>query len=237
MLIFVQNESTMTNWDIIKLVNLVLNKDLNGNAFTREDYATSINTQSLRLFKRKLGLPEEYQRDAPIAQEGVDVSKKIDQDLSPFLVPATVSKAGKTIDLSTENPAYIAYFMPVPSGLRGFDEVTLGELPERLKNAITHPTLDDPIVVRSGKNKFDLYPSGILGAEIMYYKYPTPAVVAWTRNSTTLRPEYDTENSVELEWDDINKMDIAYMILRDAGTNIQRRDVEMYANDLVKSGK
>lgn len=227
----------MTNWDIIKLVNLVLNKDLSGNAFTKEDYETSINTQSLRLFKRKLGLPEEYQRDSPVAQEGVDVSKKIDQDLSPFLNSATVTKTGATINLTTQNPAFIASFMPVPQGLRGFDEVTLGELPERLTNSITHPTLDDPIVVRSGKNKFDLYPSGILGATIAYYKYPTPAVVRWTRNSVTLRPEYDLANSVELEWDDINKMDIAYMILRDAGINIQRRDIQQYADNLVKTGK
>ena len=227
----------MNNWDIIKIVNLVQNKDLNGNALNQEDYESAINTQSLRLFKKKLGLPEEYAKDQPIAQEGVDVSKKIDQDLSPFLRIETATKVENSLDLSSYNPAYIAYFLPVPQGLRGFDEVTLGELPERLGNAITFPTLDDPICVRSGKNKFALYPSGILGATIAYYKYPTPAKVVWTRNTTTLRPEYDMVNSAELEWDDINKMDIAYMILRDAGTSIQRRDIEMYANDLVKSGK
>jgi hypothetical protein len=227
----------MTNWDIIKIVNLVQNKDLNGNALNQEDYASAINTHSLRLFKRKLGLPEEYSKDQPVSQEGVDVSKKIDQDLSPFLDTVTVSKVGNTIDLTSYNPAFIASFIPVPQGLRGFDEVTLGEKPDRMINAITHPTLDDPIVVRRGKSKFDLFPSGILGAEVTYYKYPTPAVIAWTRNATTLRPEYDSVNSVELEWDDINKMDIAYMILRDAGVNLQRRDIEVYANDLVKSGK
>lgn len=227
----------MTNWDIIKIVNLVQNKDLNGNALNQEDYASAINTHSLRLFKRKLGLPEEYSKDQPVSQEGVDVSKKVDQDLSPFLRVVTKTKTGTDINLTSEDPAYIVYLIPVPQGLRGFDQVTLGELPERLTNAITFPTLDDPICVTGVGKKISLYPSGVLGATVAYYKYPTPAVVAWTRNATTLRPEYDSVNSVELEWNDINKMDIAYMILRDAGVNLQRRDIEVYANDLVKSGK
>jgi hypothetical protein len=234
--IFVQKDN-MNNWDLIRLVNIILRKNINGSSFTMSDYETAINASSLRLFKRKLGLPEEYSKGQAVAQQGVGVSKEIDAELSVFFRKATKTAVSGTIDMTAENPAFISYMIPNPLTARGFDEVTAGELPDRLMNAITAPTLSDPIVVRGEPNKFDVYPSGILGATVGYLKFPTPAVVRWTRNETTLSPEYDAINSVELEWSDISKVDIAYMILRDAGMSIERRDIEQYANELVKTGK
>lgn len=224
----------MTNWDLIQLISLVLNKDLNGGSLTQTDFNTMINTQSNRLFNyklgtrlnsRKLGIPEDYKPGTS------------DDELSPFFVKTDKVAVTGTIDMTSENPADIAYFIPSPFTARGFTKVTSGEIGERLNNAITSPTLSDPIIVRSGHFKFDVYPSGILGATIAYYKFPRPAVVAWTKNETTLRPEYDTVNSVELEWDDIDKIEICYMMLRDAGMNAQRGDIEKYADSLVKIPK
>jgi hypothetical protein len=236
MSIFGQKDE-MNNWDIISLVNIILRKNINGGSFDENGYETAINASSLRLFKRKLGLPEEYTPGTAIAQQGVGLSKKIDQDLWPFYKVVTKAVVDGLIDLTAENPAYMADFIPNPQTGRSFDEVTSDELGERLTNAITAPTMADPICCRYEQNKYEIYPSGILGARVNYYKYPTPAVVRWTRNSVTLKPEYDAANSVELEWSDINKVDIAYMILRDAGMSVERRDVEQYANELVKTGK
>lgn len=227
----------MNNWQIIQLVNIILRKNISGGSFDQSDYETAINASSLRLFKRKLGLPEEMQPGTAIAQQGVGVSKQIDTELSVFFRKVYKAQVAGTIDLTTENPAYIAYFIPDPLTVRGFDEVTAGELSDRLLNPITAPTLSDPIVCRQQGEKFDVYPSGILGATVAYYKYPTPAVIRWTRDSVTLKPIYDTVNSVEMEWSDISKIDLAYMILRDAGMSIERRDIEQYANELVKTGK
>ena len=67
----------MTNHDIIKIVNFVLNKDINGNAYSAAEFTSMINAQSLSLFYEKLGLTKEYQLDAPIARTGVGVSKKL----------------------------------------------------------------------------------------------------------------------------------------------------------------
>ena len=224
----------ITNWDLINLVGLVLNKEINGASFTQADFTTMINTQSIRLFNyklgtrlnsRKFGKPEDYKPGTS------------DDELSPFFRKIDKVAVSGTIDMTAENPADIAYFIPNPFTARGFSKVTSGELGERLNNAITAPTLTDPIIVRSGNFKFDVYPSGILGATVAYYKFPTPALVLLTRNETTLRPEYDSVNSVETEWDDIDKIEICYMILRDAGMNLQRGDVEKYANELVKIPK
>lgn len=213
----------ITNWDQIKIIGLILNKDVSANAFNRDDYESEIHAQGIRLFNQKLSQ--------------VGLTKKQDKDLSPFFHKATKVAVSGTIDMTSENPAYIAYMIPNPMTARGFDEVTAGELADRLLNPITEPTLSDPIVCIGGKNLYDVYPSGILGATVGYYSYPTKPVVRWTRNETTLRPEYDTVNSIETEWDDVNKIEICYMILRDAGLNIERRDVTQVADNIIKTGK
>lgn len=75
----------MTNWDIINIVQSVLNKDLNGRAFKISEYQQMINAASLKHFVTKIGLPEEYQRGMAMAQQGTEVSQRIDNDLLPFL--------------------------------------------------------------------------------------------------------------------------------------------------------
>mgnify|MGYP001766100663 CR=1 FL=1 len=135
------------------------------------------------------------------------------------------------------NIAYIASITPVPHTGRSFDILKLSELPERLMNAITAPTEKDPVCLRTGHAKIEIYPATLTGAKIAYYKYPRQAVIAVTRNATTLAPEYDSGNSIELEWDDLNKVEIAYIVLRDAGVNIERQDVQAYADKLIRSGK
>lgn len=213
----------LTNFNIKQIIEAVLNKDSNGNAFNQTNLENMINTQSLQLFRHKL--------------EVVGLTKKADQDLWCFFKAVNKVAVSGIIDLTAENPAYIISFIPDPHTARGFDEVTAGELSDRLLNPITEPTLSDPVSCRYEQYKYEVYPSGILGARVSYYKYPRLAVVRWTRNATTLAPEYDAGNSVELEWDDLNKIEICYMILRDAGLNIERRDVTQVADNIIKSGK
>jgi hypothetical protein len=48
---------------------------------------------------------------------------------------------------------------------------------------------------------------------------------------------YDHAASVELEWDDGNKLDIMHLILQDMGINLSRGDVVQFANKVVETGK
>jgi hypothetical protein len=43
--------------------------------------------------------------------------------------------------------------------------------------------------------------------------------------------------SVELEWDDPNKIGVLALILQDLGYNIERGDIEQFANKLIQTGK
>lgn len=227
----------MTNWDIIKIVNMLVNRDVNQMAFSADEYQTMINAQSLKLFKTKLGAPEEY-RGTPNAQQGVGFSKKIDKDLNPFLVYERLPVNSGVLDLSSKLPAYVNAINPDPQMARGFDYLSPDELGDRMKNPITRPTLSDPVIYETGSNVFAVVPSAITYVYVSYYKYPTSASISISYNPTTLLPYYGPGASggnscVELEWDDINKIDIAYFIARDAGLNVGRNDVVSVANQIV----
>lgn len=190
-----------------------------------------INAQSLKLFKTKLGNPEEY-RGAPVGQQGVGYSKKIDRDLNPFMKYETVAVTDGVLDLTAKDPAFINSITPSPLTARGFDQVSPDELGDRLNNPVTRPTLSDPIIYETGKNLFQVLPQAIPNVKVSYYKYPTSAVISITTNPATLLPEYGAGNT-ELEWGDINKIDIAYLVARDAGLNVERGDVVSVANQIV----
>ena len=227
----------LTNFNIIQLVNLATNRDINTQAFTTEEYQTLINSNSIRLFKRKLGLPEEYAKDMPVAQEGVGVSKKIELDLAPFLTHEIIAVAGGVVDLTGKDIGYLEDFMTNPIGLRGMDYLKGDEIGDRINNPITAPTADDPVYYRTELRKFTVYPVSITSITAIYYKNPTTAVVVIDTNATTLLPEYNGGSSTELNWDDVNKIDIAYMIIRDAGLSVQRPDIVQLADNLVKTSK
>lgn len=223
----------MTNWDIIKLVNIAVNHDANSMAFTADEYKTLINAQSLKLFKVKLD-PDGYRLGHDI-QQGVGSTKKIDKDLNPFLVSPFADKAipSGILDLMAENPAYINSIIPYDIMGRGIDMIGPDEIGDRMRNPITAPSLKDPVAYEVGKNKYQIVPGAIARVYVSYYKYPTNADFSITFNEQTLYPIYTA--IAELEWSDINKVDIAYFIMRDAGLSIGRGDVAGMAERIINS--
>lgn len=226
----------MTNFDIFNLVNFIINKDINGNAFSPSEFDTVLNAESLRHFKKKLGLPEEYQPNAPVPREGVDITSVNQKDLRPFLVTEELTLTSGAIDMSSRNVAHVLSAAPSPQTGFPCDELTSSEYYERVNNAITSPTLYYPVFSWRSNTSLEFLPNTITTANIKYYKYPSVASTVIVANATTLLPEYDSGASVELEWDDVNKVDIAYKILRDSGINLERGDVVNYADNIVKTG-
>ena len=224
----------MTNHDIIKIVNFVLNKDINGNAYNNDEYAAIINAQSLGLFNECLGLKQEYSADSPVARTGVGVSKKNTYDLLPFYRTSTKTVTGGQVSLTGLGLEYLISVIPVPVVARGFDEVDADELANRLVNPITYPSVSDPIMCWTNATTFIVYPASITSVTVHYYVNPSTAVVAFTADPVTLLPVY---TGTELLWSDRNKKEIAYRIIRDAGVNIERSDAMQYADNIVKSGR
>lgn len=225
----------LTNWDIITLVNTIRNKDLEGEDMRTDEFQSLLNTQSQLMFAEKLGIPNLYQIGSAIERKGAEVSRKISQELKPFLVTETVGTSGGQVDVSAKGIGYLLAVEPTTISGRGFDELDPSEYADRVGDAVVAPTESDPALTWNDGDTFLVYPSTIIQVVLKYYKYPTDAVIVTTQNPTTLRLEYYAAGSTELEWHDQQKVELAYRVLRDLGVNMERQDVVQYANQIVSN--
>lgn len=225
----------LTNFDIINIVNLVVNKDINGQAFTTSEYKTSINSQSQLLFRENLGLTQEYQPNSPIPRNAVEASRMNTEELRPFFVRTPLTILGGSATLPSDL-AYLSALNPATISGRGFDELMSSEIADRIGSAVVNPTEDDPCFERiTGGLSIICYPSSITSAVLYYYKYPVDADFTIAPDPTTLLPVYTSIQ--ELEWDDKNKIMIAYRIIKDAGVNLENNMAFQDAVRTIETGK
>lgn len=227
----------MNNWDLYKITNYLLNKSEVGNAFTPEQFELMLNHSSLKLFKRRLGMPEEYQLQSAFTQQGYAITTRMLIDLSDFVVsmdgtafPNLKFVSGRTpVPEFMEYPVGMIYKLPSDSCDVGYEARTVELISEaeytirktsKLKNiSFTYP------VYRFVGDEIFIHPKEITTVDFSYLKTPKEAKVILTTNSTTGELEYDTLNSVELEWNDLAKIDIISIILASAGLNIRSQEV------------
>lgn len=226
----------MTNWDLYKLLNFIVNKDVYAQAMSEGEFELELQAKSLRHFRSRLGLPEGYRTGA--VTQAVETTRLNQIDLAPFLVLET-DGSPKAISVSDgkatiSDAAYILDFFTSTS--RSSEIISYQEISSRLHDPQTQPTTKDlcAYVIDGGLR---VYPTTVTSIYVVYYRYPATPEFAIKTHSTTLEMEYDSANSTELEWGDGNKLDIMHMILNDMGINISRADVTQYATKLVETGK
>jgi len=224
----------MTNHDIIKIVNLAVNKDMNGNAFSPDEYKTMINAHSRRLFMECLGLTQEYQNGLPISRTAVSISKVNEMKLLPFHVVEVIAVTGGQLNVTGKDIAFLSAMLPSTLSGRGFDELFDYELPYRLTDPIVAPTLDDPIFVWRSPVEILVYPATVTSVIAYYYTYPDDANFTMTYDANLL-PVYTSIN--ELDWNDTEKTEIAYRMIREAGINIEKADAVGYADKVISTGR
>lgn len=223
----------MNNNDIVNIVNTVINRDLSGNTINKSEMQTLINAQSKLLFLEYLGLPKEYARNQPVARKGAGVSKMNSSALRPFFVRTPISVVGGVCTLPTDC-YYLLDLMPNTVSGRPFNELEPDEVADVLSSSVIAPTEKDPAYEWRDTTSLLVYPSTLSPVVATYYKAPREATLVYTTNSTTLLQEYSS-SSVELEWKDTEKIEIAYRILRDAGLNIERSDVTQIGNQIANA--
>jgi len=226
----------MTNWDLYKLLNYIVNKDVYAQAMNESEFDVELKAKNIRHFRSRLGLPEGYRTGA--VTQAVETTKLNQIDLAPFLVletngsPKVITVTGGKATIT--GAAYILDFFTSTS--RSSEIISYQEISSRVNDPQTVPTTKDlcAYIIDGGLR---VYPSTVTSIFVMYYRDPVAPVFKITTNETTLELGYDAVNSTELEWSDGNKLDILHMILQDMGLNISRGDVSQVATKLVETGK
>ena len=226
----------MNNFDLYKLINFVVNKDVYAQAMNESEFELELQAKNIRHFRNRLGLPEGYRTGTVVS--AVESTRINQHDLTPFLVTDANGGApefnvvnGK---VTIPDVSYVLDFFTEDS--RSADIISYQEISLRLKDPQLAPTTKDlaAYVIKDG---LKVYPESVEKVNVVYYREPQEPKFVINTNLVTLEMEYDSTQSVELEWDDGNKLDIMHMILMDMSINISRADVSQYAMKLVEQGK
>lgn len=210
-----------------------------------EQWDILLHLAQLKHFKRKIGLPEEYVPGAPIPAQVFEITQKISDDLIPFTFhmgragtpPLYVSSNGEaTTPTDMYYPATMTYNLIKPGGgvePRMVDIVNDKEWQDLTTSYICNPTKRFPIAnFKKDYIRFD--PKNLQMVDFTYIKFPTKPVFAYTITNGYV--EYDSVNSVELEWDEVNQLDILYILLSDLGVVATKADVFQISEKVKTKG-
>jgi hypothetical protein len=220
----------MTIAEIYKFIEYVASKNQKGR-ITPEQFNEVINRAQMSLFMERIGNPQEYQPGRPVPRIAYALTQRIRNDLAPFLsdpTPITIPSTGK-LTLPEDCKYVVALRTAAEKTIVDVDHDKLGY---RLESEIVPPTTTAPIAVHY-KGYIQLYPKDIANAILEYLRYPVKAIYAFTIESG--RPVYDADNSVQLEWDEININEIISRSLIYIGINLQDGQLAQFAAQMKGS--
>lgn len=224
----------MNNFDLYRLCNLIVNKDVYANAMSDSEFDLQLKAKNILLFTSKL--PSEKSINSQLV--GTGVSRASQHDLAPFLIDTTFSISGtgfvNTIGLYEPGLYYLEDYWTATS--KTSEIISLQEVAARLASYIKPPTSTDLVAyIVEGGFKILSVTSGTV--YVLGYRLPEIPIFAVTTDETTLVMTYNSGASTELEWSDGCKLDILYLILQDMGVSMERQDVTQLANKLIQAGK
>lgn len=229
----------MTLIQIYDFLKFIGNKDFNGNIFKPSHFRSAIVAADIDLYKKKSGLPEEYQPGRPLAREGFEIDKKSLDNVSHFKGHVTDQPVAS--GFFNIPAAYIYWdsmsfnYTPTIDGTptvlpRPVEILTEGELADRIGNYTKRPTTKNPVVVQrrdASWDRFYIYPNTINAVDFHYYRIPVAPVFAFNVVNEVL--VYDSESSTEFEWPVNLHMDLVRIMLSYLGISIGEDKIVQYA--------
>lgn len=227
----------MNLFEQYNLINYIINKEQTGSTFTTDEYNRVVNYNSMKLFKKRIGLPQEYQLQTSYVQQGYAETTRILVDLEDFVQSNTLTYSSGSVNVPDKMlyPISMIYKRRDNTCDSGWDNreaelVNHGELAMRLGSKLKEPSFKYPIYSIKG-NIITTEPN-LSSTLFTYLREPNSALLATTTNETTGEEEYDEANSVELEWNEMAKLDIMEMILFDVGINLRAAEISQAAQQL-----
>jgi len=227
--------------DLVALITADKGIDVNLNG---DDLADLLNLAQLKYYKLKIGLPEEYQPGMPLPRQAYEITDRMMEDLRVFkkVIGANTSTP-ITLDANGHYTLPSDYFIAtsftyayVVSGAPYDREIKrLNDL--QYNKAITKVASkpDEWYPVCNLQSTFIRFSPILTGnISMVYLRFPVKPVYAV--KETDGYYEYDSVNSTELEWGDMQIIDIITILLGDLGLELKSADIINYSENLKAKG-
>jgi hypothetical protein len=232
----------MTLFEIYTLIRFIVNKDFEGNIITPERFKELIKVVNIDLFRKKYGLPEEYQPGRPVPNEHVDITLKNTDDLKAFrmsILNAPVISGVLVYPLDYAHRDELVYnFTKTINGKatilpRGVEILRESQISERRGNYTKQPSTKNPCGVMR-LSGIHIYPITITSVDFYYFRFPRDPVFSYVQHDGYIT--YDTTNSTELEWTKDEKITFTRMVLQYIGVNLREGDIVQYSQMKLQGG-
>jgi len=232
----------MTLFEMYELVELILNKDYSGNIWSPDRFRQLIKVVNIDKYRKKFGLPEEYQPGRPIPREFAEITLKNADDMKAF-------------KMFISNTACPAGLLSYPTDYAHRDQITYNrtvtidgtatvvprqveilresEATARRGNYTKAPSLKNPIGVMRN-NGIQIYPTTITSVDFAYWRWPAEPTFNYNQFAGYIT--YDSATSTEFEWPQDEHTSLVRMILEYMGVNLREADIVQYANTKLQQG-
>lgn len=226
------------------VVSKTLEEKKPGMSLSVEQFNIMLNIAQIKHFKRWLGLPEEYTPGMWLTSQLPEVTRITSEALKPFIVymgkkdesPLMVTGGYANIPADYYYPLSMFYKFVTALNMvktRTIEICTDKKWAEVLSSAVVFPTVNRPYC-----NFKDTYiqfqPDVIRQVHFSYIRKPKTTVYAIKESPVGY--EYDPDNSVELEWNDTNQIDIINILLGDLGVVARRMDIKAISEQVKAKG-
>jgi len=236
--------------DLLVLYNYIeyiVNKAQRGLKLGPKQYNLLLPIASFEHFKKKYNLPEQFQPGMPFSQEAYEIVQSNIDSMSRFKVfmggddiPLAVVNGKATLPADYMHVSNIGSFSYPEGGSQGVHVNPVEILNDnlwynRLGSSINPPSIEYP-VVRFMNNYMEVLPIDIKTIDFTYLRKPNTPNFVYTVDPTTFELTYNQAASTQLDWDEIDVIDIASIILSKVAENLRSQELLAYAEKIKRDG-
>jgi hypothetical protein len=216
--------------DVHNTILYFLNKEQNG-FVTHEEIDLVLDKSQMVLFNQYHNNPKQVANSAKYGE-----SQRMDDALSPFKQRYTftsIATPSGIITLPNDYMHLISLYTTVYNNTlqrnvySAVQVLNEEELIERLESQVLPVTPDDPIAIMNSQNRIQLFPESPATGGVYYFKRPAVPVFSYTQSGRTVT--YNPATSTQLEWRDMDIMNVIVIALSYYGLNMSSEMVMQFA--------
>lgn len=215
---------------LVNYIGFLLNKSAYYKS--KQEIVDAIDHAQLGLFIEKLGNTAKYQVSHPIPPVSYQITKKVSEDLRPFLNEQTLTLTASKFILPT------GFVYPTSlrksQGGRKIDVVDDDKVAQRLESQLLEVSEDYPIA-EILNNGYRVYPSTLTSVYLKYLRTPVKPIYAVTIDVND-NEVYNDAASVDVEWSALAQEELIARALPALGLNLKDAGVINFGNYRTQQG-